>query len=121
MRTIWLFVISVIIGSVQAGGQVKSNVVVFKIPAEIETYTPITSDNIEKSAFTVVYVRDDKQASKVIDLIEQTTQAFNPKRIRVKISRGKMFYVFDSDGIGMASSGQAVKLDLKALKLVLCE
>jgi hypothetical protein len=102
-----------------AGGQVIAKVVVYEIPAGVETYVPVTRDDIEERAFKVVSLKNDKQASEAIALIHETHEAFDPKRIRVKIVKGDESYVFDANGIGVSSSGKSVAIDISQLTVVL--
>jgi hypothetical protein len=119
MRFCLIFLLT-ILGSQSIGGKVTA-VDVFWIPPEVQTYTPITADNIERAAFKIVHIRDDDQAEKVIRLIQNSKQMSDSKLIRVKISFGSQFYNFDRDGIGISSTGDRVQIDLNKLKAVLCE
>ncbi len=121
MRLSYLFSVLVFASSLSVGGHVTKIVKVFWIPPDVETYIPVTPENIEEMAFKIVEIKDDKQASDVMALIQKTNQVVESKRIRVKISSHDKFYNFDSNGIGVSSAGEAVKIDLKRLKQVLCE
>ena len=121
MRLLYMIFVFSIIGSQHAGGKMSKDVVVFWIPPEVETYVPVTPENIEEVAFKIVHIKNQKQADKIIDLIEKSDQSVDSKRIRAKIVTDDRFYNFDSKGTGISSTGQAVKIDLKNLKLVLCE
>jgi hypothetical protein len=109
------------IGLQGSGGKVSNNVVVFWIPPQVETYIPVTSENIEKMAFKVVTIKNERQADEVLRLIQESNKAVDAKRIRIKISNGEQFYDFDGTGIGVSSKGRAVKIDVEKLKRVLCE
>jgi len=54
-------------------------------------------------------------------VIQKSNERVDSNRIRVKIVIEGNFYNFDSNGIGVSSAGEAFKIDLKRLKLVLCE
>lgn len=121
MRLLYMISLFLIMASRSNGGKVSTDVEVFWIPPEVETYVPVTPENIEKMAFKIVWVKNEKQAEEVVGLIQTSNQAVDSKRIRVKISTGDKYYTFDSDGIGVSSAGEAVRIDLKRLKLVQCE
>jgi len=99
----------------------KTRVEVFWIPWTVETYSPVTPENIEIEAGKIVRIRDEEQTDHVLGLIMKSEQKVDPKRIRVKIKTETKFYNFDSDGIGVSSTGEAVKIDLKKLKSALCD
>lgn len=115
-----LFVLAAV-GSQGSGGKVSEKVVVFWIPPGIETYLPVTAENIEQQAFKIVTVRNEKQADQVLSLIQKSNQRLESGRIRIKISTDTKFYNFDANGIGVSSRGEAVRIDIKKVKEVLCE
>lgn len=121
MKLLCMISLLAILGSQNIGGKVSTSVDVWWIPPGVETYGPITADNIEKSAFKFVHVRDDHQAKEVIGLIQRSERVAVSGRIRVKISFDNKSYNFDSDGIGVSSKGERVQIDLKKLKAALCE
>jgi hypothetical protein len=121
MRLLCAIFVLLIVGSLHVGGEMSNGVNVFWIPPEVETYIPVTPENIEKAAFKIVYVKNEKQANQLIGLIQKSNQVVDSKRIRVKVSADGKFYNFDSYGIGASSEGEAVMIDLKKLKLVLSE
>lgn len=94
---------------------------VFWVPPEVETYIPVTVDSIEKAAFKIVHIKDKRQADELIALIEKSEQTVDGKRIRIKISTGNKSYSFDSNGVGVSSTGEAVRIELSKLRKVLCE
>jgi hypothetical protein len=102
-----------------AEAQVSAKVIVFEIPSGIETYVPVTGNDIEERAFKVVSLRNEKQASEAIALIRETHDVADPKKIRLKIVAGNEFYVFDARGVGVSSSGKQVKIDIAQLEVVL--
>lgn len=104
-----------------AGGKGLKNFEVFWVPPQVETYTPVTAENIEKMAFKIVTIKNERQADEIVGLIHKSDQAANSTRIRVKISTDEQFYNFDSNGVGVSSAGEAVGIDLKKLKMALCE
>lgn len=119
-----LYAISVllaIVGSQSYGGKVSSKVVVFWVPPQIETYTPVTVENIEQRAFKIVTVRNGKQADQVLSLIQKSNQRLESARIRIKVSTDREFYDFDANGVGISSKGEAVEINIAKLKEVLCE
>ena len=97
------------------------NVDVFWIPPEIESYIPVTDENIEEMAFKIVHIKNEKQAGEVMNLIHKSDRVVDRKRIRVKVSTDGRSYYFDSNGIGASSVGKNVDIDLRKLKAVLCE
>jgi hypothetical protein len=99
----------------------KAKVVVFWIPSQVETYAPVTADNIEQMAFKTVSVRNERQAGQIVSLIEKANQKLDANRIRIKISTEQNSYNFDANGIGISSNGEQVKIDIQKLKQVLCE
>jgi hypothetical protein len=99
----------------------KTRVEVFWIPWTVETYTPVTPENIEKEALKIIRIRDEAQTDHVLGLVMKSDRTVDSKRIRVKIKIETKFYNFDSDGIGVSSTGESVKVDLKKLKSALCE
>jgi putative lipoic acid-binding regulatory protein len=103
------------------GAKAMEKVVVFWIPSQVETYAPVTPENIERMAFKVVSVKNERQADQVVSLIERTNQKLDANRIRIKISTEQNFYNFDANGIGISSNGEQVKIDIQKLKQVLCE
>jgi len=113
--------VSAIIGSQSSGGKVPKEVVVFWIPPEVETYVPVTKENIEQMAFKIVSVRNEKQADEVLSLIHKSNKGLDSKKIRIKISTDRGFYILDANGIGVSSRGEAVEMDIQKLKLVLCD
>lgn len=110
-----------VIGFQNYGGKVSSKVVVFWVPPEIETYLPVTAENIEQWAFKIVTIKNEKQAKQVLSLIQKSNQSLDSKKIRIKISTDREFYNFDAKGVGVSSKGEAVKIDIQKLKQVLCE
>jgi hypothetical protein len=121
MRLFCLIFVLAIIGTQYAGGKDTGNIRVFWVPPEVETYVPVTDGNIEEMAFKVVIVKNSHQADQITSLIHKSEQEADSKRIRVKIVTGDKFYNFDSNGLGVSSEGQSVAIDLKRLKIVLCE
>jgi len=116
------FLVLAIIGSQSPGGKVaKNKTVVFWVPPEIETYLPVTAENIEQRAFKIVTIRNEEQADQVVGLVQKSNQRLESGRIRIKISTDRGFYNFDASGIGVSSTGEAVKIDIQKLKQVLCE
>jgi len=103
------------------GAKAMEKVVVFWIPSQVETYAPVTPENIERMAFKVVSAKNERQADQVVSLIERTNQKLDANRIRIKISTEQNFYNFDANGIGISSNGEQVKIDIQKLKQVLCE
>jgi len=117
-----LLVVLLGLASLQShGAKATDKVVVFWIPSQMETYTPVTPENIERMAFKTVSVKNKHQADQVVALIEQTSRKLDANRIRIKISTEQISYNFDADGIGISSSGEQVKIDIQKLKQVLCE
>jgi len=100
---------------------VSNQVVVFWIPPQVETYVPVTMENIEQMAFKIVSIRNERQADQVLGLIQKSKQGLDSKKLRIKISTDRGFYGFDANGIGVSSKGEAVKIDIQKLKHVLCE
>jgi hypothetical protein len=121
MRLLYVISVLALVGSQYVRGEVSKNVRVFWIPPEVETYTAVTAENIEEVAFKIVHIKNERQANEIVGLIQESKQVVDSKRIRVKISAGGKFYNFDSNGVGVSSTGEAVRIDLKSLKLVLCE
>jgi hypothetical protein len=121
MRLVSMIFLLAILGSRNIGGKVSTSVDVWWIPPDVETYVPITADNIEKRAFKFVHVQDNHQAEEVIGLIQRSERAAVLGRIRAKISFDDKSYNFDSDGIGISSKGERVQIDLRTLKAALCE
>jgi hypothetical protein len=119
MRLLWL-ISALALFVLQYSGW-EPRVDVFWIPPAVEFDTPVTPENIEEEAFKIVRIRYEPQADETLALIMKSDQKVNLKRIRVKIKTDAKFYNFDSDGIGVSSAGEAVKIDLKKLKSVLCE
>jgi len=109
------------IGSRSFGGKESNQVVVFWIPPQIETYVPVTTENIEAMAFKTVSIRNERQTDQVLGLIQKSKQGLNSKKLRIKISTDRGFYNFDADGIGLSSKGEAVETDIQKLKQALCE
>src|SRR5437762_694380 len=100
MRLLYFALVTIL--SVQSvGGEVPKKMEVFWIPPEVETYIPVTADNIEGEAFKLVQIKNEKQAREVIDLIRVSNQSADPKRIRVKIVVDQKSYNFDSNGLGI--------------------
>ncbi|HEV2617612.1 MAG TPA: hypothetical protein VGU63_13485 [Candidatus Acidoferrales bacterium] len=122
MRSLYAMVLmAAMIGYRGAGGEVSKKAAVFWIPPQIETYTPVTAENIEQRAFKIVTVRNGKQGDQVLSLIQKSNQRPQSGRIRIKISTESEFYDFDSNGIGVSSRGEDVKIGIKKLKQALCE
>jgi hypothetical protein len=121
MRLLCAIAVLAIVSSQCVAGQVSKNVKVYWIPPEVETYTPVTAENIEKVASKIVDIKNENQANESIGLIQESNERVDSNRIRVKIVIEGNFYNFDSNGIGVSSAGEAFKIDLKRLKLVLCE
>ena len=94
---------------------------VFWIPSQVETYAPVTPDNIEQMAFKIVSVKNERQADQIVSLIGKTNQKLDTNRIRIKISTEQSSYNFDANGVGLSSTGEQVKIDIQKLKQVLCE
>jgi hypothetical protein len=121
MRLVRMISLLSILSSQIIAGKASTTVDVWWIPPDVETYTPVTADNIEERAFKVVHVQDDHQAEEVIALIQRSGRVADPARIRVKISFDDKSYDFDPDGIGVSSKGERVQIDLRKLKAALCE
>src|SRR5258708_30451587 len=116
-----MFLALALIGSENDGGKMSEKVVVFWIAPQIETYVPVTMENIENMAFKVVSVNNDRQADQILNLIQTSNQGPDSKKIRIKISTGGRFYDFDANGTGISSKGETVKIDIQKLKQLLCE
>lgn len=110
-----------LMGSQSHGGRVSEKTIVFWIPPQIETYVPVTIENIEQMAFKTVSVKNEKQAGQILSLIQGSNQKLDSKKVRIKISTDRGFYNFDANGIGVSSKGESVKIDIQKLKQVLCE
>jgi hypothetical protein len=125
MRLLFAICVLASVCSHSIGGEVPKemhkNVKVFWISSQVETYIPVTAENIEKMAFKIVDVKNEKQAAEITGAIQKSDQTVDPKRIRIKILTEDKFFNFDSNGIGVSSTGEGVRVDLKRLKLVLCE
>ena len=115
------FFVVAIISLPSYGGKASKNVTVFWVPPEIETYLPVTAENIEQRAFKIVTSRNEEQADQVVGLIQKSNQRLESGRIRIKISTDSGFDNFDAKGIGLSSKTEAVKIDIQKLKQVLCE
>lgn len=115
------FLILSIFGSPSYGEKVAKKVVVFWIPPKVDTYVPVTAENIEQRAFKVVSIKNEQQADQLLSLVQKSTQQLDSMRIRIKISTDHGAYDFDFNGVGVSSSGEAVKIDIQKLKDVLCE
>ena len=121
MRLLCAIAVLAIAGSQSIAGPVSKNVEVYWIPPEVETYAPVTAENIEKMAFKIVQIKNEPQATETVSLIQKSNQKVDALRIRIKIVSGDNFYNFDSNGVGVSSAGEGFRIDLKKLKLVLCE
>jgi putative lipoic acid-binding regulatory protein len=122
MRSLSLaFLVLALVNLQSYGAKSMEKVVAFWIPSQVETYAPVTPENIERMAFKVVSVKNERQADQVVSLIEKTNQKLDTNRIRIKISTEQNFYNFDANGIGISSNGEQVKIDIQKLKQVLCE
>ena len=88
MRLICAISVFLIFGSLHLGGELPNGVNVFWIPSEVETYIPVTPKNIEKAAFKIVYVKNEKQATQLVGLIQKSNQVVDTKRIRTE-NRGQ--------------------------------
>jgi hypothetical protein len=122
MRSLSLaFLVLALVNLQSYGAKAMEKVVAFWIPSQVETYAPVTPENIERMAFKVVSVKNERQADQVITLIERTNQKLDANRIRIKISTEQNSYNFDANGIGISSNGEQVKIDIQKLKQVLCE
>ncbi len=109
------------IGSQGYGGKVLNKVVVFWIPPEVQTYVPVTGENIEQRAFKIVSIKNERQADQVLSLIQRSSQSLDSNEIRIKIVNNDIFYICDKHGVGISSTHEAVKIDIPKLKQVLCE
>jgi len=116
-----MFFVLALISLAGYGGKMSKNLVVFWVPPEIETYTPVTAENIEQRAFKIITIRNEEQADQVLSLIQKSNQRLESGRIRIKISADTGFYNFDANGIGVSSRGEAVKIDIPKLREVLCK
>ena len=122
MRRLYIgFLASLVIAFPNYGKQASTKVVVFWMPPQVETYTPVTMQNIEDRAFKVVSIRNEKQAGQLIGLVQTSDQRFASGRIRIKITTEHGFYDFDASGLGVSSTGKAMKINIEKLKQVLCE
>jgi len=115
------FLVLALASSQSYGAKAMEKVVAFWIPSQVETYAPVTAENIEQMAFKIVSVKNERQADQVVSLIERTDQKLDANRIRIKISTEQNYYNFDANGIGISSNGEHVKIDIQKLKQVLCE
>ncbi len=119
MRPLY-FIVALGVLSFQLGGSSPpTSMKIFWIPPEVETYIAITADNIEEQAFKIVDIRDSGQAAEILALIKKSNQTIVAKKIRIKVSTEKKSYVFDSNGIGVSSSGEPVQIDLSKLRMVI--
>lgn len=121
MRLFCLISALAIISTQYAAGKPSENMQVFWIPPRVETYIPVTGENIEDMAFKVIIVKNEHQIDQVRSLIHRSDQSADVKRIRVKIITADKSYNFDANGLGVSSEGQPVNIDLKRLKIVLCD
>jgi len=95
--------------------QKHQDMVIFEIPYDIQTVAPITPSDIEREAFKVIYLRDDIMISDVQALINKADEAPDTRMIRAKFQLGEKSYIFDSRGVGVSSSGEAVRIDFRKL------
>jgi hypothetical protein len=111
-----------VLGFQLAGGGPPTSMKIFWIPPEVETYIAMTADNIEAQAFKIVDIRDSGQAGDILALIKKSKQTIDGKRVRIKLSvenKSATSYIFDSNGIGVSSSGEAVQIDLNKLRMAI--
>ncbi len=99
---------------------------IYYTPFEVETYQPITKENIKEKAVHKIAVTSEATARKLLDLVvsEKISGEFNLGRVRLLIeeSSGRKIFV---DAAGCISVDQQVsalsKKDFKKLEKLLAE
>jgi hypothetical protein len=87
---------------------------IFYIPFDIKTYSPITINKIEHSAFVQANLREKWGISDLMSCIERTNRIeFNDQMVRLKVIVSGETYYFDSFGNGVLNSSIGVKLNKK--------
>lgn len=95
---------------------------IYYVPFNVETYVPVTINNIEDMAFYKFEVHNNSElAIKLINLLEQNGHNdFDDKRVRLKvINNGKTYYVDSNCNIKV--SGVVSKCNIKDIELILNE
>ncbi|MBI4744935.1 MAG: hypothetical protein HY776_09015 [Actinobacteria bacterium] len=73
---------------------------VYYIPFKIQTYTPVTIQDIERRAFYKFKINSESELSiKLVKLLESKNRGkFDDKVVRLKVKIGEKIYYVDSEG-----------------------
>lgn len=120
MRIIAAVLVSIFIVSCSAGDEVKKTAKIYYIPIGMETFIPITKENIEEHEFS--YGDQDVSTSdfdKLQKLIKGARAgSFNNDRVRVKIVLPDRSVVFVDNEGGVEVAGEQSKLSDSKLQEV---
>jgi len=78
---------------------------IYYIPFKVETYVPVTTNDIESRAIYIFEVPNDSElAIKLTKMLEQDNHgAFDNKKVRLKVRSDDKIYYIDSEGHVMVS------------------
>jgi hypothetical protein len=102
MKAIWIFLFSSLLMVSAQNSTINSGTLIYYVPFNAETYTPLTMVNIKKLALYKFEVKNENTSSTLCDLTSggKQTSAFDEKRIRLLIvcDEGKQQVFVDAIG-----------------------
>ncbi len=117
-------------GGTAQGIEEKTTMKIYYVPFEVETFVPITMEDIESRSHLVLWIYDNEQlVAEILSLLqgEKTSKEINDAGIRLKIENVKDETVFsvDREGVGFTNKGdrflltkaQVDKLQVKIMSL----
>jgi len=92
------------------------------LPFSVQTYAPVTTQNIERNAYLTISVRNQSIPKAVISLINnESTNKMDPKSIRLLVTQDQTKYIFDRYGHGLRNGKQPVCISTKEFEKLITE
>ncbi len=101
MKTIWILFFASLLGT-EAGATKFSKALIYYIPFQVETYEPVTPENIKEKAKYTIESKDRHRISQLLDLMSggRKCEGFDNKRVRLLVlfEGGKPEIMVDAEG-----------------------
>ncbi len=98
----------------------ETSVKIYYIPFDVQTYEPVSADNIDNQAFIVISMRRDWISEEILSCITPTTPiSMDKKGVRLKIIIKNDVYLFDANGNGVMNHKRAVFLNTNKIGHIL--
>lgn len=97
-----------------------SSIKIYYLPFGIQTYAPVTENNIEAQAFVSVALKHDWISGEISSCISRRDAiSMDKNRVRLKIIIKGDAYLFDGDGNGVMNKKVGVRLDVAKISPIL--